>query len=101
VGILEKIVASPDFLRQVYFSDEATFHDNATLNKYNCRIWGIQSPHVTCELEGGSPKANVWAGCNAQFDWTVFFWEKTVTGRSCLGMLELYALSQLPPESIL
>jgi hypothetical protein len=30
-----------------------------------------------------------------------FFSEKTVTGRSYLNMLELYALLQLPPQTIL
>jgi hypothetical protein len=36
-----------------------------------------------------------------QVDWTVFFSEKTVTGRSYLDMLELNALPRLQPQIIL
>jgi hypothetical protein len=38
---------------------------------------------------------------NAQVDWTVFVFGKTVNGRSYLDMLELYAISQVPPQTIL
>jgi hypothetical protein len=61
VDMLERIDSSHDFLRQVCFSGEVTFHVNGVVNRYNCRIWGSQNPHVTCELERGSPKVNVWA----------------------------------------
>jgi hypothetical protein len=56
VHMLERIDAAPDFLRQVSFSDEATFHVSGVVNRYNCKIWGSQNPHVTCELERCSPK---------------------------------------------
>jgi hypothetical protein len=61
VDILERIDASPDFLCQVCFADKATFSAKGIVNKYNCRIWGSQNPHVTCELERDSPKVNMWA----------------------------------------
>ncbi|PNF20655.1 hypothetical protein B7P43_G03020, partial [Cryptotermes secundus] len=102
VDKLERIDASPDFLRQVCFSDEATFHVNGAVNRYNCRIWGSQNPHVTCELETGSPKVNEWSSLmHDKFIGLLFFWEKTLTGRSYLDMLERYALPQLPPQTIL
>jgi hypothetical protein len=62
VDMLERIDASPSFLRQVCFLDKAMFHVNGVLNKYNCRVWCRQNPHVTCELERDNPKVNVWAG---------------------------------------
>jgi hypothetical protein len=62
VDILERTDASPDILRQVCFLDEVTFHVNGAANRYNCRFWGSQNPYVTCELERGSPRVNVWAG---------------------------------------
>jgi hypothetical protein len=40
VDMLERTDASPDFLCQVRFADEATFHVNGVVNRYNCRIWG-------------------------------------------------------------
>jgi hypothetical protein len=56
VDMLERIDATPDFLRQVCFSDNAMFHVSGVVSRYNCRIWGSQNPHVTCELERDSPK---------------------------------------------
>jgi hypothetical protein len=99
--MLERIVVSPNFLHQVCFSDEVKFHVSAIVNRYNSRIWGSQNPHVTCELERGSPKVNVWASLMHEklIDWMIF--GKTVTGHSYLDMLELYALPQLPPQTIL
>jgi hypothetical protein len=61
VDMLE-IDVPPDFLCQVCFLDEATFHINGVIKKYNCRIWGSQNPYVTCELESGNPKVNLWVG---------------------------------------
>ncbi|PNF19248.1 hypothetical protein B7P43_G08217 [Cryptotermes secundus] len=93
VDMLERTDASPDFVRQVCFSDEATFHVSGVVNRYNCRIWGSQNPHVTCELERGSPKLNVWTCLMRDKSiGTFFFSEKFVTGRSCLDMLQLHAL---------
>jgi hypothetical protein len=45
---------------------------------------------------------NVWAGLmHDKLIELVFFSEKTLTGRPYLDMLELYALPQLPPQTIL
>jgi hypothetical protein len=85
--------ASSDFLRQVRFSDEAMFHVNGVVNMYNCRIWGSQNLHVTCELERGSPKMKMWASImDDKLIGLFFFSEKIVVGRSYLDMLDLYAL---------
>jgi hypothetical protein len=60
VNMLGRTDASPDFLRQVCFPKEETFHVGGVVNRQNCRNWSSQKPHVTCELERGSPKVNVW-----------------------------------------
>jgi hypothetical protein len=44
---------------------------------------------------------NVLAGLMHKLIGPLFFSEKTVAGRSYLDMLELYALPQLPPQTIL
>jgi hypothetical protein len=38
------------------------FKFGGTVNRHNCRIWENKNPHVTCELETGSAKVNVWCG---------------------------------------
>jgi hypothetical protein len=65
------------------------------------QVWGSQNPHVTCELERGSSKVNVWAGLMHKLIGRFFLSKNTVTGHSYLGMLELYALPQLPSQTIL
>ncbi|PNF37864.1 hypothetical protein B7P43_G07422 [Cryptotermes secundus] len=94
--MLERNDASPNFLFQVCFSDEATFQDSGVVHRYNCRIWGSQNPHVTCESEKGGPNLNVWTGLMRDKQIGQFsFSEYTVTGRSFLDMLKLYALPHL------
>jgi hypothetical protein len=93
VDMLEKIDASPDFLYQVCFSDEPTFHVKGFVNRYNCRIWGCENPHVTCELERGSPEVN-------KLIRPFFLFGKDCAGRSYVGMLELNAVTQFPPQTI-
>jgi hypothetical protein len=99
VDMLERTDASPHFHHQVCFSDEATFHINGVVNRYNCRILGSQNPHATCEMERGGPKLNVWAGLmHDNLIGPFFFPEKTVTGCSYLDMQKLHALPQLLPK---
>jgi hypothetical protein len=101
-NILERIDASPDFVRQVCFLDKTTFHVNGVVNRYNCRIWSSQNQYVAFELEGGSLKVNVWADLrHTKLIGLFFFYEETMTGCSYLDMLELYARPQLPPPTIL
>jgi hypothetical protein len=61
---------------------------------------GSMRVHVTCELERDSPKVNMWACLMHKLLEPFFSSEKTVTGRSYLDMLELYALPQFPPQTI-
>jgi hypothetical protein len=61
VNMQEIMDVSSDFLRQMCFSDEATFNVIGVGNRYNCRIWGSQNPHVTRELERGTRKENLCA----------------------------------------
>jgi hypothetical protein len=85
----------------VSFSYGATFLVCGIVNRYSFRISSSQNPHVTCELERGSPKVNVWAGFMHDKLIGPGFFLKTVAGHSYLDLLELYVLPQLPPETIL
>ena len=40
MNMLQRISEDEAFLKQVCFSDEATFHVSGKLNKHNVRIWG-------------------------------------------------------------
>ncbi|PNF20692.1 hypothetical protein B7P43_G00325, partial [Cryptotermes secundus] len=80
VDLLERTGASPDFLLQVCFSDETVFRASGVVHRYNHRIWGSQNQHVTC-----CPEVNVWTGLMHKL----------------IGPFELYALPQLPTQTIL
>jgi hypothetical protein len=43
-----------DDIRALYFSPEATFHVSGVANGQNCRNWGNENPHVTCEVDRAS-----------------------------------------------
>jgi hypothetical protein len=102
MDMLERIDVSPDFHHQMCFSDEAMFHVNGAVNRYNCRILGSENPQGTCELERGSPNVNVWAGLmHDNLIQPFFFSENTVTRCMYLDMLELCMLPQLPVQTIL
>ena len=59
-NMLQQIPEDEEFLKQICFSDGATFHVSGKLNKHNVRIWGSKHSHEIRELERDSPKANVW-----------------------------------------
>lgn len=59
----ELIIADPQFLRNIVFSDEATFQLNGDVNRHNCRYWSDTNPHWIEENHTQYPqKLNVWAG---------------------------------------
>ena len=49
VNMLQRISEDEAFLKQVCFSDEATFHVSGKLNKHNVRIWGLENLHENRE----------------------------------------------------
>jgi hypothetical protein len=82
-------------LRNVVFSDEATFHLAGKVNRHS-RIRGSEHPHSFREHERDSPKINVW--CALSYNRVIgpfSFHEKTVNSVNYLDMLELYAVPQL------
>lgn len=96
VEILQRIDNDPNFLQNVLFTDEATFHVNGSVNRHNCRIWGAEHPRVLAEYIRDSPKVNVWCGLmyNRIFG-PFFFAEKTINGAVYLDMLENFLFPQL------
>jgi hypothetical protein len=85
VDMLERTDASPDFLHQAGFSDEATFPVSGAVNRYNCRIWGSQNPHVT-QLGERQPQSEYVGWLNAQeVDWTIFLYRKDCDWTFVLG----------------
>jgi hypothetical protein len=54
--LLQRIDEYNGYFTRVCFSDEATFHTSAKLNRHNVRIWGLENPRVFLENERNRPK---------------------------------------------
>lgn len=58
-----RIVRDPNFLKNVCFSDESTFHLTGYVNRHNCRYWCEENPNERSVAHTQRPlKSNVWAG---------------------------------------
>ncbi|PSN52844.1 hypothetical protein C0J52_17937 [Blattella germanica] len=59
-----------EHLKDILFSDEATFNVCWKMHKHNIRIWAYEEPHEVSESERDTPKVNIWFGmtnCMAHF----------------------------------
>lgn len=86
----------PLFIKNILFSDEATFVLNGTVNKQNCRYWSTENPHWMMEANTQYPqKVNVWAGIiNSQIIGPYFF-DSTLTGARYLDFLQNFLVPEL------
>ena len=94
VDMKEKL-EEDEFNERLVFSDEATFHTNGKVNRYNVRIWGEENPHVTTEHERDSPKVNVFCAISKNHVHGPFFFEGNVTGDVYLWMLQNWLMDEL------
>jgi hypothetical protein len=93
---IEKIETDGNFLSNLIFSDEATFHISGKINRHNCRIWGETNPHEIYEHERDSPKVNVWCALSRSRIYGPFFFEeRTINGESYLNMLQQFFIPEL------
>ncbi|KAJ4451623.1 hypothetical protein ANN_03092 [Periplaneta americana] len=56
--MLQRIGDEPEFLENILFSDEATFHVNGCVNWHSCVIWSLENPLVLHEHTRDFPKVN-------------------------------------------
>jgi hypothetical protein len=54
------VVANPNTLDMICFSDEAWFHLSGHVNSQNTRLWAATNPHTTLEKPLHSMKVGVW-----------------------------------------
>ena len=72
----------------IFFSDKASFHLSAVINKYNCRLWAETNPFVTIDVA-----MNLTAWCamsNEEIIGPFFVDEDTVNQENHFDMLENY-----------
>lgn len=60
---LHNIVDSPNFLRKVLFTDEASFTREGIFNTRNNHVWAFENPHAIVQRKFQQKfSVNVWAG---------------------------------------
>jgi hypothetical protein len=78
--MLSEIDDNEGYLQRVMFTDEATFHINCCVNRYNCKIWGLWQPNEFFEYVRDTPKVNMWCGLlHDRVVGSFFFVERTIT----------------------
>lgn len=90
-----------NFLREILFSDEATFTTNGVVSSQNSRYWSAENPEWVINAKSQySHKINVWCGILDNRIIGPFFFEGNLNGHLFLNFLrnEFWdALHDLPP----
>lgn len=58
---LDTISRDPDFLQNIWFSDECSFYVSGEVNHHNFRYWSPEKPDFYAEKPLHSEKTHVWA----------------------------------------
>lgn len=78
---MELAMRDPNFITNVCFSDESTFHLTGYVNRHNCRYWCQQNPNEYRQAHTQQPqKINVWAGILANEIIGPFFIDGNLNG---------------------
>ena len=100
--MLSNIANFDNFLDELTFFDEATFHLSGKMNRHSCRIWGTEKPDEIWQLERNSPKINVWCALRrSRIIGPFFFQETTINGDIYLAMLKTFLIPELQRFNIL
>lgn len=102
--MMERINNNPGFIKQIVFTDEATFCLNGFVNRHNCRYWSDVNPQWMEENHTQYPqKLNVWAGIIGDHIIGPFFLRETLNANRYLDLLQnqiVPAIANLFPHQI-
>jgi hypothetical protein len=92
---LEKFQSDPLLIDNIFWSDEAKFNMNTTVNRHNCTYWARENPHVKFTVPNTSEGIMVWCGMTSNGLVGPYFYNENVTGLVYKQMLVNYAWPQL------
>ena len=64
----------PDWIQNVWFSDEAHFHLNGAVNNHNNVFWGSEKPDCVAQKSLKGPKVTAWCALNAKYGMVGPYW---------------------------
>jgi hypothetical protein len=85
--ILEKQERDVNFISNLVFSDEATFHLNGSVNTHNQFIYSTDNPHAVLEEPMKSPAVTCWAMVSPRIGCTFKIIDRTMNGEEYLTIL--------------
>ncbi len=92
---LRKIAENDDFLDNVWFSDEAHFHQNGYVNSQNARIWGTVNPRAAVQVALHSPKTTAWCAISRSGIIGPYFFRETARGENYREMISNFFIPEL------
>ena len=88
-----------DFMTDLCFCNEVTFHVKGKVSKRNIRIWGTENPLEILEHVRDFAKMNVFCSMSKNAVYGTFFFEgATVNDDTYLDMLEKWLMARLNEE---
>lgn len=65
-SLLDAITDDPNFIENVWFTDEAHFELSGSVNKQNDRHWYRNQPNIIAEKQAHSVRTTAWAAMNTE-----------------------------------
>jgi Mga helix-turn-helix domain len=86
--LLQKLRDNGDFLKFVMFTDEATFKNNACVNRHNLHYYSVNNPNWSRSIDNQRIwSINVWGGIVGDNVIGPYFFEGTLDGTAYLNFL--------------
>lgn len=77
-----------DWINNIVFSDEATFHLNGRVNLHNCYYYATENPHQIVEKPMKSKSVTIWAMISYRHGIIYHVFDGTVNGQNYSHLLE-------------
>lgn len=84
---LDKFDKDSDLIDRIFWSDEAKFSMNSTVNRHNCTYWARENPHLNFEVPNNQQGTVVWCGISSNGLIGPYFFNDTVNGTLYKEML--------------
>ncbi|XP_076041907.1 histone-lysine N-methyltransferase SETMAR-like [Oratosquilla oratoria] len=86
----EKLERSPGWLNNIWFSDEAHYHLNGTVNNHNNVFWGEEPPEEMSEKHLKGAKVTAWIAFNPRHGLLGPYWFQDGRGKTVIVNSERY-----------
>ena len=98
--VVDRLEDDINFVSNICFSDEATFHLNGCVNKHNRFVYAIENPHLCVEDKMlRSPAVTCWAMVSPQFGVVFRLMDTTMNGERYHDVIKTHVLPLLNKRS--